>query len=148
MVILDASELKRAAASGKPMPRLYGSYPFTNMPLPIGQLLYYCAKAANSGKQPTVCWSVLARDFVAVQGQLSNNNSASEFVGTPREANESNWFKPSDFGLFQKSPGLACEFQIRTPLPVFEHPIEDSHLTNPVNNTQTAEIPPVPPDML
>jgi hypothetical protein len=148
MVVFDADELKRPVASGKPMPRLYGNYPFGNMALPLGQLLYYCAKAANTGKQPTVSWSVLARNFVAYHGQLSNNSSATEFAGTPREASESNWFKPSDLGLFQKSPGLACEFEIRTPLPLFEHPIEDSHLTNPVNNTQTAEIPPVPPDML
>ena len=103
MVALDGSELKRPVALGKPMPRVYGNYPFANLPLPLGQILYYCAKAAETGDQPRVSWSVLARDFVCYHGQLSNNNSSSEFVGQPRQAADSNWFKPSDFGFFQQS---------------------------------------------
>jgi hypothetical protein len=148
MVVLNSADLQKGGPAGKAMPLIYGSYPFGNIALPIGQLLYYCARAADSGQQPTISWSVLARDFLAFHGQLANNNANIELTGRPKEASDSNWFKPSQFGLFQQSPGLACEFQIRTPLPVFEKAIEDSHLTNPVNNTQTAEVPPVPPDML
>ena len=148
MLLFDSLNLNSDDPAKITPPRLTGIYPFSNISVPVNQLIYYCGKAIGTGQAPSVNWSVLARDFVACQGNVVKNNSTTEYVGAPVPANntqlERSWTGDSN----HENPPLAGEFQIRTPLPDFANEFEETYLTNPLNDSQTAEIPPVPPDML
>jgi hypothetical protein len=138
MLLFDSLNLNADDPSKITPPKLTGNYPFSNISVPVNQLIYYCGKAMATGQAPSVNWSVLARDFVACQGNVVKNNSTTAYVGTPVAGNSAH----------NENPPLAGEFQIRTPLPDFANEFEETYLTNPLNDSQTAEIPPVPPDML
>jgi hypothetical protein len=140
MIVLDSSTIN-AAAEGKPTTRAFRQYAFSNIPIPPGQLLYYCQNAAQTGDAPRVSWSMLLRDLVASKA----SNTGDEPVGNPIASQERNWCSNKDT---QKCPGLACEIQIRCPLPVLNKMVEDAYLKNPMTNAQVPQIPPVPPDML
>ncbi|MFX5480946.1 hypothetical protein ABTD95_20145, partial [Acinetobacter baumannii] len=72
------------------------------------------------------------RDFLANRGLVSTNQSSPTFVGLPAPAGNSSWCHTDGFGT-SSCPGLACEFQIRAPLPLFEKPFEDAYLQNAEN---------------
>ncbi|HEY9679069.1 MAG TPA: hypothetical protein V6C76_13755 [Drouetiella sp.] len=123
-----------------PKPVISNFYPFDNIRLPSGQLFYYCRDALKTGTSPKVSWSVVIRDLVANVGQ----NATGQQTGDPIQSDHPEWCKVVE----QNScPGLACELQLRTPLPVVTNPPERS-LTNPYNNAQVQQVPPVPADML
>lgn len=136
--VLDSRAINKSAAV-KPAPLAKRGYAFANISIPPGQLLYYCQNAVTTGNQPKVAWSILLRDLVASKTTASMD----EFVGVPIPSQERDWCGQHQ----EQCPGLACELQIRCPLPVLDAKFEDSYLKNPMN-TQVPQIPPVPPDML
>jgi hypothetical protein len=148
MLLFDSLNLNKDEPSKVTPPRLTGSYPFSNLAVPVNQMIYYCGKAMATGQTPSVNWSVLARNFVACQGNVVKNNSTTEYVGAPVSANNAQFSRSWAAAANNENPPLAGEFQIRTPLPDFANEFEETYLTNPLNDSQTAEIPPVPPDML
>ncbi len=137
VVFLTTDEL---FSTTTPRPMVFNFYPFGNIRIPGGQLFYYCKDAMRTGAAPAVSWSVVIRDLVASIGQTSQGSP----TGEPIPSDQPDWCKVSDQ---HECPGLACEFQLRTPLPVITNSSETS-LTNPVNNAQLQQIPPVPADML
>ncbi len=140
VVFLTTDEL---FSSGTPRPMIFNFYPFGNIRIPSGQLFYYCKDALRTGSAPSVSWSVVIRDLVASVGQNSMGNP----TGQPIPSDQPDWCKVSDQDEEHECPGLACEFQLRTPLPVITNSPE-TLLTNPVNSAQIQQIPPVPADML
>jgi hypothetical protein len=127
-----------------PKPLALANYPFDNIKLPNGQLLYYCQDALSTGAtaDSTVSWSVLLRDFVASRAQSGKGRE----TGVPMQSAHSGWCKQESAN--DLCPGLAAEFQLRTPLPKLGQATEGSYLTNPTNNAQIPQIPPVPSDLL
>ncbi len=126
-----------------PRPMIFNFYPFGNIRIPSGQLFYYCKDALRTGSAPAVSWSVVIRDLVASVGQSSSGTP----TGEPVPSDQPDWCKVSEQQDHHECPGLACEFQLRTPLPVVTNSPE-TLLTNPVNSAQIQSIPPVPADML
>jgi hypothetical protein len=123
-----------------PKPVVSNAYPFGNIRIPSGQLFYYCKDAIRTGTSPKVTWSVVIRDLVASTEQ----NNSGMTTGDPIQSDRPDWCKvPDQNGC----PGLACEFQLRTPLPAVNGSSETS-LTNPITNAQIPQMPPVPADML
>jgi hypothetical protein len=126
--------------------KAFTKYPFANIKLPQSELLYYCQTAVKTGSTTKVGWSVLARDFLANRGRLGGEDNQ-PFVGVPPLAeNSSSWFNGQNFGI--SSPGLGCEFQIRTPLPLIENSFENAYLQNAESGQRMPLIPLVTPDML
>jgi hypothetical protein len=139
MIVLDSRTLL-ASAKGKPMCQTYKQYPFPNIPVPAGELLYYCQNAVQSGDHPRVSWSMILRDLVASKATVPGQDP----VGNPILSQQGEWCNHPGDGC----PGLACELQIRCPLPVLDKFGEDTYLKNAAMNSQVPQIPPVPPDML
>ncbi|HEY9731117.1 MAG TPA: hypothetical protein V6C89_04355 [Drouetiella sp.] len=137
VVFLTTDEL---FSTSTPRPMVFNFYPFGNIRIPSGQLFYYCNDAMRTGASPPVSWSVVIRDLVASVAQ----NGQGYPTGDPIASDQPDWCKVSEQ---HDCPGLACEFQLRTPLPVITNSPETS-LTNPVNNAQIQQIPPVPAEML
>ena len=125
-------------ASSSIRPHAYANYPFVNSGIPNGQLFYYCQQAVKTGAHPGVYWSALARDVIAVKDR--------NIAGLPLLANEKNWCnqKGEANGL---CPGLACEFQLRTPLPELESVSLGSFIRNSSRHL-VPQLPPVPAEML
>ncbi|CAN5485085.1 hypothetical protein BH10CYA1_BH10CYA1_23540 [soil metagenome] len=140
VVFLTTDELFNTS---KPRPMIFNFYPFGNIRIPSGQLFYYCQDALRTGSAPAVSWSVVIRDLVASVGQNSMGNP----TGEPIPSDQPDWCKVTEQNDQHECPGLACEFQLRTPLPVITNSPE-TLLTNPVNSAQIQQIPPVPADML
>lgn len=124
---------------GRSPPRVqsFASYPFSNLRIPAGQLFYYCQSAAKTGSNPEVNWSVTVRDFVATRSDSS--------PGDPLQSHDDEWCKTAgqDF-----CPGIAGEFQLRTPLPDLSDFKWGASLTNPMTEDKVPQVPPVPADML
>jgi hypothetical protein len=133
-IVLDS----QAVIRGKPVPICYSSYPFFGIFVPKGQLIYYCQRAAETGASPRVFWSVLIRDLVACKSEGA--------TGIPVNSTEEDWCKKrgTAVGL---CPGLACEFQLRTPLPDLSNFPTGSSVTNE-SGERVPQVPPVPADML
>jgi len=142
VVILDSRTLSKSVA-GQPAPDGYREYPFSNIAVPPGESLYYCENAIKTGAHPEVAWSVLLRDLVATNTVATTSEGGS--YGSPIPSQERDWCTMHEGG---PCPGLACELQIRCPLPMLKDLTEDSYLKNPSTNAQIPQIPPVPPDML
>jgi len=142
IVILDSRTLGKSA-SGQPASQGYSEYPFANVAIPPGESLYYCENAIKTGNQPEVAWSVLLRDLVA--SYSPGTATGAPAYGSPISSPEHDWCSVHEGG---PCPGLACELQIRCPLPILNDLTEDSYLKNPSTNGQIPQIPPVPPDML
>jgi hypothetical protein len=134
-VVLDSQSVK-AGRSGKP--KVYLSDPFLNIFIPKGQFIYYCQNAVETGSKPPVTWSVLLKDLVASKYGAN--------LGAPVNSLEPDWCKRQEDAI-GVCPGLACEFQLRTPLPKVLEPLPDTYVTNEAGG-QIPQIPPVPPEML
>jgi hypothetical protein len=119
-------------------PHAYPNYPFFNSVIPNGQLFYYCQQAVKTGANPSVSWSALARDVVGFRSRGVS--------GMPLKANDKNWCnQKGDFaGL---CPGLACEFQLRTPIPELDNISLGSYIRNSSKHL-VPQLPPVPAEML
>jgi hypothetical protein len=140
MIVLDSRSITRTATT-TPACHGYKQYAFSNIAIPSGQLLYYCQNAIESGDSPKVSWSMLLRDLVATRSNASDIGA----TGNPIPSEERSWCNESEHG---PCPGLACELQLRCPLPVLNDFSEDTYLKEPGINTQVPQIPPVPADML
>ncbi len=140
MIILDSRTLAQSSP-GAPRATAYPDYVFSNIPIPPGELLYYCQNAAETGDKPKVSWSVLLRDLVASKGV----GTGDEAVGNPILSQQRQWCHNKDDA---ECPGLSCEFQVRGPLPVLDKSFVDSYLKNAKMDNQVPQIPPVPSDML
>jgi hypothetical protein len=114
------------------------SYPFANSGIPNGQLFYYCQNALETGNNPHVLWSVLARDVVAVKGR--------NIFGHPLRANETDWCNQKG-QLSGMCPGLACEFQVRSPLPDLSNFAIGSYIRNSSEHL-VPQVPPVPAETI
>jgi hypothetical protein len=141
MITLDSSEL--ASSVNPPTVHAYRKYPFFNIPVPSGQLFYYCQTASQNGNEPKVSWSMLIRDLVATK----HTTAGEVATGEPISSSERGWCQQGEPAA-SECPDLACELQIRSPLPVLDTLTGDSYLANPTANMRAAQIPPVPPDML
>lgn len=119
-------------------PATYSDYPFVNTVIPSGQLFYYCQQAVTTGANPKVSWSVLARDVVAFK--------LKGVSGQPIKANDLNWcHQRGEAGAV--CPGLACEFQLRAPLPQLDSVSLGSYIRNRAHHL-VPQLPPVPAEML
>lgn len=109
--------------------------PFNRSGIPKSQLLFYSGNALQTGSNPAVKWSCLLRDLVAFR---------EKDTGQPVPAVSDKWSEQTG----GPAPGLACEIQIRSPVPV----IPDLPGGYSALNQDTKEvvnlIPPMPADML
>ncbi|MBA3993908.1 MAG: hypothetical protein C0469_10310 [Cyanobacteria bacterium DS2.3.42] len=130
-----------AGASNPQPPALsaFKNYAFGNIRIPAGQMMYYCANAVKTGTEPGVAWSVAIRDLI------SSHNEGS--MGEPVTVPDGDWRDPAR-GRNGECPGLAGEFQLRTPLPITDLGQSGSYLTNPITGQQIPQIPPLPSEML
>ncbi len=119
-------------------PYIYPNYPFVNSVIPSGQLFYYCQQAVQTGANPSVSWSVLVRDVVAFKFKGVS--------GLPLKATEADWCKQKGQAA-GVCPGLACEFQVRTPLPELDGLSLGSYIRNSSKHL-VPQLPPVPAEML
>ena len=117
----------------------FKDYAFGNIRIPAGQMLYYCANAMKTGAEPGVAWSVAIRDLI------SSHNEGS--MGEPVPVPDGDW-RDQARGRNGECPGLAGEFQLRTPLPITDLGQSGSYLTNPITGQQIPQIPPLPSEML
>jgi hypothetical protein len=141
MVVLDSRSITKTATD-QPVCHAYRQYAFSNISIPSGQLLYYCQNATQSGDATKVSWSMILRDLVASRSTASDISS----TGNPIASQEREWCAEPGHG---PCPGLACELQVRCPLPVLTtFGGEDSYLKDPSRMTEIPQIPPVPADML
>lgn len=136
---------KTAAVPGtkketEPQPALsaFKDYAFSNIRIPAGQMMYYCANAVKTGAAPRVSWSVAIRDLISSR----NEGSMGEPVALP----DGDWRAVT--ARSGECPGLAGEFQLRTPLPITDLGQSGSYLTNPLTGQQIPQIPPLPSEML
>ena len=68
-------------------------------------------------------------------------------MGEPVSVPDGDW-RVSANARSGEVPGLAGEFQLRTPLPVTDLGQSGSYLTNPATGQQIPQIPPLPSEML
>lgn len=134
-IVLD-SRLGLSNASHRPKLYDYERYPFGDMPIPAGRLLYFSKGAFTTGNQPEVSWSVLIRNMIDIK------NSRAE-RGQPVPVRD--WCNQSEPG---GCPDLAAEIQIRTPLPVVKDLPPGAIISNPTSGLRAPQIPPLPPEML
>lgn len=112
--------------------------PFADSGIPVSQLNYYAADALRTGEAPPVKWSVLLRDLVAYRNIST---------GEPVASSKPGWC----FGLKMEKescPGLACEIQIRAPLPVLKDLPAGLMLQNSSGRETVLLLPPAPPELL
>ncbi|MCC7530944.1 MAG: hypothetical protein IT342_20660 [Candidatus Melainabacteria bacterium] len=128
-----------AAGAHKPVVSAFRDYAFGNIRIPAGQMMFYCANAVKTGTEPKVSWSVAIRDLISSRSEGS--------MGEPVPVPDGDWRAPAN-GRDGECPGLAGEFQLRTPLPVTDLGQSGSYLTNPLTGQQIPQIPPLPSEML
>jgi hypothetical protein len=133
-------------------PYVMTKYPFTNSPSGSGEMVYYCANGFTTGENPTVFWSLLARDLVALK-----DAKAPPQASLPLESNS--WCK--DFAPYRdeeikanQCPKLACEFQMRSPVVLRENlsaqinnQLQELTLTDPNTSQRVSLFPPVNLDL-
>lgn len=117
----------------------FKNYAFGNIRIPAGQLMYYCADAVETGANPKVSWSVAIRDLVSSRSEGS--------MGEPLNVPDGDW-RDAAKSRVGEIPGLAAEFQLRTPLPITDLGHSGSYLMNPLTGQQIPQIPPLPSEML
>jgi hypothetical protein len=135
LIVLDSQML---TAPGLARPLLLASYPFSNVLLPGGQLIYYCQDAWRTGQSPQVTWSVLVRNLAA---SWLEGNAAEPITST-----DADWCKQRGQAV-GACPGLITEFQLRSPLPVLQGIRPGSIIRNQVGQS-ASQIPPLAPEAL
>lgn len=102
------------------------------------QVSYYAPQCIESGSSQKVSWSVMVRDLVYTLAQGA---------GKALFSNRPHWCL--DIGMNEEScPGLAVEFQIRTPLPKLEGALSGTYLQDPAGGPSIPLYPPLPPDLI
>lgn len=134
-IVLD-SRLGLSNATRRPKLYDYERYPFGDMPIPAGRLIYFSKGAFISGSQPEVSWSVLIRNMIDIKDSRAVR-------GQPVPVRD--WCNQSEPG---GCPDLAAEIQIRTPLPVVKDLPPGAIISNPITGLRAPQIPPLPPEML
>ena len=114
MIVLDSQQIVQGNRA-RIQANVYRQYPFCNIPIPSGQLFYYSPDAAFSGSSPKASWSMLIRDLVAARGTSQGEVP----TGEPVPSQQRNWCNGSDKNSVE-CPSLACELQIRSPLPILK----------------------------
>jgi hypothetical protein len=135
LIVFDSQMM---VAHGLPQPMLFNTYPFSNIFIPSGQLIYYCQDAFRTGAKPEVTWSVLIRDLAA--SWLEGN------AGEPVTAADQDWCKQKGQAV-GACPGLITEFQLRSPLPVLKGTKAGSIVRNHVGQ-EASQIPPLAAEVL
>ena len=161
------------ANGAKKGPLFFRDYPFKGLAVSENQLIYYCQNGYKSAAAPnnmtthmpmpsTIGWSILARDLVANRGL----NSSRQLLGLPLIVPATGWCKRAlnntnqnnnvdqkggDNGD-QNCPGLACEWQLRSPLMFLNDAdsgiLQGTTLTDPESGQRVPQIPPVGPDLM
>ncbi len=111
--------------------------PFENTGIENTQLLYLAADAIRTGQNPEVTWTLLIRDEVASKGAAA---------GEPVRGHQG-WCAENSLS-FEECPGLACEIQMRAPLPLLPDLPAGPSVISPRGAERTALIPPTPLSML
>ncbi len=151
--LVDSLEKRKERAAGSKAPNnaisavsaqkllisAFRDYSFGNIRIPAGQMMFYCANAVKTGTEPKVSWSVAIRDLIASRSEGS--------MGEPVPVPDGDWRDRAN-GHNGECPGLAGEFQLRTPLPLTDLGQSGSYLTNPLTGQQIPQIPPLPSEML
>jgi hypothetical protein len=91
----------------------------------------------TTGQNPTVGWSLLVRDAVAMRG----------YGGAPLASRRTNWCLGEDRAV-SECPGLAVEIQIRSPIPLIPDLPVGSVIVSPTTHESVSQIPPMPENML
>lgn len=133
-VVLNSDALTRSSHNGV---CILDRSPFINTGIPHGQLSFYAPDAVRTGDSPQVRWSVLLRDLVAYK----------DIGGDPVPAMQPRWCLDLDMGE-EECPGLACEIQLRTPIPVLDDLPLGSMLQNTTGRETVPLVPPAPPELL
>jgi hypothetical protein len=136
MVVVYDSQSLAARGNARPLP--FVGFPSFNVGVPKGQMLYYCPDALTTGSNPDISWSVVIRDLAA--SRLEGN------LAQPIRSQDESWCKQQGQAI-GISPGLSCEFQLRTPLPV----LKDFSVGSVVRNRSgqsVIQIPPLPLQIL
>lgn len=121
-------------------PSLFGSHltPFDNGSIARSQLFYFAPQSMATGAHKDVTWSVLARDLVY---------SMIDGDGKPLLSLNPRWCL--ELGMDEETcPGLAVEFQIRTPIPKYDANLSGAYLQDPNGGPSVALYPPLPIDMI
>jgi hypothetical protein len=113
---------------------VFGNYPFSNISIPEGQLVYYCQNALRTGKDPEIGWSVLIRDLAASYSQGN--------MGQPIPSSDEDWCKQGGQAI-GACPGLITEFQLRSPVPILKNFPPGSIIRNAAGS-EVSQIPTLP----
>lgn len=111
--------------------------PFENSGIESSQLVYLAADAIRTGQSPEVTWSLLIRDQVAYKGHGR---------GEPVLGHQG-WCSQNTL-TFEQCPGLACEIQVRAPLPLLLDLPGGPSVTGPGEGQRVSLMPPTPLSML
>jgi len=117
---------------------VFGNYPFSNISIPEGQLVYYCQNALKTGKDPEIGWSVLIRDLAASYNEGN--------MGQPIPSSEEDWCKQGGQAI-GACPGLITEFQLRSPVPILKNFPPGSIIRNAAGS-EVSQIPTLPAQVL
>lgn len=136
-IVLDSKQLTDRY-DAEPRLQLLPSSPFYDTGLPEAELFYYALDSFTTGNNPKVVWSVLLRDLAAF-----NRENGEQFP----LSKQARWCldeDPSTAGC----PGLACEVQIRAPMPLLPQLPLGTFVVNPVTQQRVSQIPPTPAGMI
>lgn len=111
--------------------------PFDNSGIEAEQLTYLAADAIRTGQSPEVTWTLLIRDEVAYKGAARGE----PVPGHP------GWCSQNTL-TFEECPGLACEIQLRAPLPLLRDLPAAPSVIGPSGQERVSLIPPTPLSML
>lgn len=111
--------------------------PFDNSGIEAEQLAYLAADAIRTGQTPEVTWTLLIRDEVAYKGAAGGE----PVPGHP------GWCSQNTL-TFEECPGLACEIQLRAPLPLLRDLPAAPSVIGPSGQERVSLIPPTPLSML
>lgn len=111
--------------------------PFDGSGIEEAQKLYLAADALRTGQNPEVTWTLLIRDEIATKGFS---------VGQPVRGHQG-WCAENTLS-FEECPGLACEIQIRAPLPLLPDLPAGPSVISPLGAQRDSLIPPTPLSML
>ncbi|MBI4532812.1 MAG: hypothetical protein HY711_02605 [Candidatus Melainabacteria bacterium] len=136
VAILDSQAVM---ASKTPAVKIFERSPFTNVPLTVGNLVYYARNALTTGRKTKVWWSVLIRDLAALPQDYNGEGFPLSY--------ERDWCRQGYLAPVP-CPGLACELQVRSPIPELPHLEMGATLSNPNTGEHVSQVPPVPPNML
>jgi hypothetical protein len=136
-VVLDSKQLT-GRDDAEPRLQLLPSSPFYDTGLPEGELFFYALDSFTTGTRPRVAWSVLLRDMVAFR-----RDDGEQFL----MSKQARWCLDEDPNT-AGCPGLACEVQIRAPVPLLPELPLGTFVVNPVTQERVSQIPPTPSAMI